>query len=348
MVVLFLGAGASAPFGYPVMSELNNLLLNSITDNEGDLLYHFYLNGNRDAETVIQSIQTLENIEQRGLDKLFNYVTYQGRKNQIGAEFKKFIIICKDLHRSIEAKIFDTYQFNPNISSIFPLYQQLFTIIKEHQKNIGSNDPLEVYTTNYDRIIEEFSYASENYSIYDGFEYDSKQQRHFWNPEFSAGKLTKELQTVINLYKLHGSLNWKKTDHGIERVTLEIKNVPRIRDLLIYPGSKSPPEEEPFRTLYEKFENQMKQKNKQSLLVIGFSFRDPYINKIIRDFIRSENGKLIVVSKNCKETLARNLFGLKGIGDIDPYIQKGMISPIQFHFGESDWAINLVERLRNI
>ena len=338
MVVVFLGAGASAPFKYPVMAELTTELRNTIQDEEGRLLYH--LSGPSrpysDAETVLQDIEAFDTIYTRGLERTINSVTVYGQKGAIQKEFQEFHVLCGSLRETIRASIFDTYSFDPECASKFPLYDQLFSFLRS-QKEIC------IYTTNYDRIIEEFCMRGKSYEIRDGFTHNVPRQRYLWNPENSFDTDLPSDKTTIKLFKLHGSLDWKKGPYGIERVTPQVRLGPRMPDLLTYPGSKDPPEEEPFRTTYERFEIQMAKP--EPCLVIGFSFRDYYLNRFFRDFINRRNGQLLVMSNNCKETMSKYLFR-SNIDELNPYFEKNRVVPIPCHFDEGDWAIYLSEALR--
>ena len=103
-------------------------------------------------------------------------------------------------------------------------------------------------------------------------------------------------------------------------------------NLLIYPGSKTPPEEEPFKTLYERFETHMREADK--CLVIGFSFRDAYLNRIFRDFLRSGKKQLLVMSSTSRKTVAQSLLGLKDEDAIARYIEANYVVLIPCHFGD--------------
>lgn len=117
------------------------------------------------------------------------------------------------------------------------------------------------------------------------------------------------------------------------------------RNLLIYPGSKTPPEEEPFRTLYERFETQMRQTDR--CLVIGYSFRDEYLSRIFRDFLRSGKSQLLVMSRNCNRTVAEVLLGVEQEG-LTKYIDGKNFVPIPCHFGDAAWHERLGRALTTI
>ena len=176
-----------------------------------------------------------------------------------------------------------------------------------------SNDSLDLFTTNYDSVIEHYyTDGDEIVQFTCGFVRDSRSGREFWNPEqLGKWKLESDKGLGIKLYKLHGSLDWRETDDNrIERVPTE-ERVSRVtrrykRNILIYPAQKDYITEEPFRRLMKYFTETL---NQHSLcLVIGFSFRDPLINGVFLDFLGAERKrKLIVVSPHASTDVKNNL-----------------------------------------
>ncbi len=72
-------------------------------------------------------------------------------------------------------------------------------------------------------------------------------------------------------------MNWKTSQMGIKRVRPEyhlIRPTPTYKkDIIIYPGSKEPPEPEPFPTLYP-FPSQNNRNAKHCLVAIPYHFGD--------------------------------------------------------------------------
>ena len=81
-------------------------------------------------------------------------------------------------------------------------------------------------------------------------------------------------------------------------------------------------------------------------LVIGFSFRDDYLNRVFRSFLRSGKGQLLVMSANCKATVAKNLLGLENIDGLKRYVESNSYMPIPCHFGDGEWLEILKNALR--
>ncbi len=96
----------------------------------------------------------------------------------------------------------------------------------------------------------------------------------------------------IKLYKLHGSVNWRRDGNFVYRVP---RKQTHKQNAIIYPGYKDTPKEEPFKSLHSAFSEEL---NSTDLLIaIGFSFRDVTLNKIILDALDT-NKKLRILIWN--------------------------------------------------
>ena len=147
-------------------------------------------------------------------------------------------------------------------------------------------DPdIEIFTTNYDRVLEEATQSAGTNIEYgigpSSNRIDSCLDLSFWTFEkrpFSNGR--RGLLT-----KLHGSVNWQHYNEGIlmapPRPTQHLMN-----HCILYPGHKGEPTEEPFITFHEHLRNVVqgeKYGELVSALFIGFAFRDQTINRILEE-----------------------------------------------------------------
>ena len=159
--------------------------------------------------------------------------------------------------------------------------------------HLASDNELFIFTTNYDRVIEEYC-RHQSIPYIDGFARDPTAEEFEWNPvEFE-----KKQQGIdsIKLFKLHGSLNWRRR---IDGVPVKIGTEEKTRrdskrfheNILIYPGEKSEPHTEPFITLHKLFQKYFL--DSDVCVFIGFAFRDEYLNSIIAQGLRKK--KVVIV-----------------------------------------------------
>jgi hypothetical protein len=324
------------------MQGLNSELSKAVRDQQqADLLQYMRFREGDDAELVLQALNLVLDVAGKKFSDMFSesYVKLSLGKQQT-IRFDSFIKLCSSLVTTIKETIFNVYQFRPKSLA---LYSELMSTLAEISKQTVHY----VYTTNYDRVVEEFCANTQGFQVVDGFAIDPRSRRSLWNPRVFEQPTSEEAGTV-KLFKLHGSLNWLQSQFGIEQVMTErILQEPTPvykKNLLIYPGTKTPPEEEPFKTLYERFETHMRQTDR--CLVIGFSFRDPYLNRVFRDFVRSGKGQLLVMSSNCNRTVA-SLLGIDEDG-LSSYIGGNNFVPIPCHFGDETWRERLGNAIKSI
>jgi len=302
--VIFLGAGASAPFGYPPTKPFVETLMQRIpeTEDRGKLLRSIReTQGVEDAEHITQVLDVVDALKTTPLRRFLENsgLNFQRFSN---LRYGNFESIAMSLREQVRTEIFRTYSWKPEFQPKLDLYGQLFPLFH--------GAVLDVFTTNYDRVIEEYCKAEPSIRLENGFVADEKRRVWEWNPtvsyEASSGN-----QRLLRLYKLHGSLNWRSTIQGaIEEVRPEERigiggEASYAENLLIYPGGKAEPTSEPFYSLYRAFDQKIR--DATSCLVIGFSFRDEYLNRGFSEFIGRMNTKLVVVSPSAAKNLEENL-----------------------------------------
>ena len=133
---------------------------------------------------------------------------------------------------------------------------------------------LDVFTTNYDLCVED-ACRSRGIDVTTGFHPSSGQ----WSPS-----LFRRGVPGINLYKLHGSLNWGLSDDlsDLEFRSLVERNPPdwgKEPELILGPRSKLQPDD-PYAALYAEFHRAVRQA--KVCVAIGYSFRDNHIKIPIR------------------------------------------------------------------
>ena len=310
-VALFLGAGASRAFDYPTTREFVDNLREVLAEREKRVLDSFLKTPDvSDVEHVLQIIDRVIDFDSVPyINKLF-----RGKAvfsiNIEGNVFRwhDFVETCKRIKEKIISELHRQYEFDENkLEKIIECYDGLFdSIYFSVPKSIRAKElkTTHVFTTNYDSVIEYYC-AKKQIDFTCGFELERFTRRQFWNPE-----LFNDVDG-LKLYKLHGSLDWRETNDGkIERLSTEeqVSGATKKykRNILIYPAQKEYVSEQPFIALMNYFERVLNAHD--VCLVIGFSFRDPYINRVFIDFLRANpNRKLIVVSPTASKNVEENL-----------------------------------------
>lgn len=191
-------------------------------------------------------------------------------------------------------KIMDAaYTQKLNQADVISLYHPLFSYLNNHFRL--SN--ITLFTTNYDTAIEQYCRYL-GIELIDGFQKIGANL--VWNPEmyYQEPKLD---QNIITLFKLHGSLTWRKIGNEIIEFGMSSRNMPGDTALIYPTETKEYPYEEPFKTAYKFLDRLLK--TAEIAIVIGYSFRDRGITYII-DEAQSVNPNLkfiIICGENVED-----------------------------------------------
>ncbi len=150
-----------------------------------------------------------------------------------------------------------------------------------------------IVTTNYDRVLEHVM-SYHNFPFTDGF--NGKVLSIFDETEFKD-------KEIVNLIKVHGSLNWFDINGEIRFLPFISKEkTPRI----IAPGKNKFKEaySSPYRELIQKADNLIKVAS--SFLVVGFGFNDEHLTPKIKTKIN--NGTpIVLITKNVSNNSFKEL-----------------------------------------
>lgn len=150
---------------------------------------------------------------------------------------------------------------------------------------------MDIFTLNNDLIIETF-FEKEGMSPYRGFNNNDWRGMEFQDITNTFGK--------INLYKLHGSLDWVRLESGEvkekdkcnenESDMIDRKHNPYI----IFGHGTKTFSVDPFFSLIHSFKKELDEK--EYYFVIGYSFFDPYINNLLIEATNKGNKKIIIIN----------------------------------------------------
>jgi len=305
-VVVFLGAGASVPFGIPdTMQIVENLekdlkcYSQRIHEIRERVKQFGFLD---DIEAVLSVVDFWANPKDAILEvgpsfaetTTFNLATFKKRpkETRMSRRIKDYIVRkCFIMDEQIIIKIEEIY------GQFFQSINQTFNLIHCDPPGRLICPAIDVFTTNYDNVIE--LYAKKNgVRAYDGYREQTAGYYAFDNDYYVTSL------TSLRLYKLHGTVTCAKLKSGeIERLPL----IPR-RGPLVISGQKAFPDLiYPGMHRYLAKEPQLELLNllKQSLLsskiciVVGYSFRDPNVGQIFTDACRKNNSLKVYLVSPC-------------------------------------------------
>lgn len=146
-----------------------------------------------------------------------------------------------------------------------------------------------------------------NYTIIDGFSFF--QPRVFNGSNFDRDIVFRErtrikqeesfIPNVIQLYKLHGSIDWEKQENG---TILQVSKTDR--PCIIYPATEKYESsyEQPYFEMMSHFQSTLR-KEGTLLIVVGFGFQDKHIQNVIKEAVlQNPNFHLLIVCYG-KETV---------------------------------------------
>ena len=308
----FFGAGTSCALGIPDIAKLTSEVKSCL---KGNALKTFEIL-NEDLKTLIQDRDV--NIEDilnqirriRELTRESKTKTYLDVCGEDASTTDSEI--CKAIYKIISAK-----ELNATLTSTKRFFAWYNLLNRDFTK--------EVFTTNYDLIIEKALEASE-IPYFDGFV--GSFEPFFWQEsvdhQVQHGDLTKNW---IRLWKIHGSLSWfwRYSETTKSYRIIRIGNITNVTDLknelVIYPSKDKydTSRKQPFIAYFDRMRDYLL--NGELLFIVsGYSFSDQHINEIILNCMRQNNRLFVIVFsysdkdvenlyKSCASYLNLHVFG---------------------------------------
>lgn len=265
--LIILGSGASVPFSLPSMWSLGEHIKNSINfvdSNDKTQFEEFIVEFDKsgDLESTLTKLQLRPNVLAEIVNKTWELVS----KGDLEA-YEHFI--QKDID--------------------FPLANLLKYFLDTAGKKVS------IITTNYDRLAE---YASSVAKAIICNGYSQNLIGHFSNSIQSNNLASlKGYSGQVNIWKVHGSLDWFKS---VEDENVQLPNRQNIPNdyspLIVTPGlSKySETHNEPYRTIFTQADSEIEQAN--GFLCIGYGFNDIHVQPKLIAQIKNKK-PIIVITK---------------------------------------------------
>ena len=208
-------------------------------------------------------------------------------------------------------------------------FNNLVSFLMSFASRTGTRDRLNIFTTNYDRVIEAGAELAGLHlldrfigTIAPIFRSSRIDIDMHYNPPGIRGE-PRYLEGVARFTKLHGSIDWLEIRNEIRRIGLpfgseKVDSFLKTPELntdsthIIYPNASKDREtaEYPYVELFRDFAAALCRPN-STLVTYGYSFGDEHINRIIRDMLIIPSTHLVIVSyddaqgrimKNCEKT----------------------------------------------
>ena len=197
-------------------------------------------------------------------------------------------------------------------------FNTLVTFLMSFASRTGVRDRLNIFTTNYDRLIEAGAEVAGLHlldrflgNLSPIFRSSRLDLDMHYNPPGIRGE-PRYLEGVARFTKLHGSIDWVQSGEDIRRLGLPFGAeavepylaAPGLFDanahnLMIYPNAAKDREtaDYPYVELFRDFAAAVCRPN-STLVTYGYSFGDEHINRIIRDMLTIPSTHLVIVSFN--------------------------------------------------
>ncbi|MES1951416.1 hypothetical protein S4A8_11186 [Salinisphaera sp. S4-8] len=197
-------------------------------------------------------------------------------------------------------------------------FNTLVTFLMSFASRTGMRDRLNIFTTNYDRLIEAGSELAGLHlldrflgNLTPIFRASRLDLDMHYNPPGIRGE-PRYLEGVARYTKLHGSVDWLQTGQDIRRFGLPFGadsvtpylSAPGLGEttahqLMIYPNSAKDREtaDYPYVELFRDLAAAVCRPN-STLITYGYSFGDEHINRVIRDMLSIPSTHLVVISRD--------------------------------------------------
>lgn len=187
---------------------------------------------------------------------------------------------------------------------LIQLYKEFYLRIVKKTRQV----PVNIFTTNYDLYSEN---ALDELGIMYNNGFLGSAQRIFNPNSYNyvvvenlglSRDVWKSVSNFINLYKIHGSINWLKDDnsgsdtpHILEKDIELIRSRKKYDSIMIYP---TPQKDRttlmvPYSDLFRMMQNSLLKKN-SVLISLGYSFGDEHINRIILNALSVYDFRLVI------------------------------------------------------
>jgi hypothetical protein len=304
-IMILLGAGASAEAGVPVSAEMIGKVESYLRDSSDwmpflDLYNHvkasiFYSAGLKGRFTDGRStsvaaynvevlVNTLYELERNEDHPLYPFIaSWNSRFVALaGADFSQVFALRRLIVTALKKWMcLDDPSKADYYSGLVKLQQ-------------GLNFPLNIFSLNYDLCVERLEKSG--IKVETGFAGFGPNYPWDWERYDDSFNELPELY----LYKLHGSINWKRDRDSKELFSLEqIQSIDDDEIDIIFGRDFKLEAADPY--LF--FAYQLRQSTLRSklIVIVGYGFGDLHINKLLTQSVRKDSERKLVIVQRCTE-----------------------------------------------
>ena len=300
-IIFLLGAGASDEAGIPTSATMIELIEDRLIQNDAwkpylDLYHHlksaiYHAAGLRGkfgtevAYNIETLVNTLNELERNEDHPLFPFIATWNQR---------FIGLAKpDFSRVKEFRLLILEELKkwmcPDDTSRSDYYRGLISVQQE------LNFPLSIFSLNYDLCVERLSNSA--FRVETGFE--GFGQQHFWDWERFEETEPNPLAEII-LYKLHGSINWKRHESTKQVFSIEqVQGIDPERMELIFGRDFKLEAGDPY--LFYAYAFRQYTLRASLVVSVGYGFGDIHINKMLTQGLRAGNRCRLLAICKCEE-----------------------------------------------
>jgi hypothetical protein len=292
-IIILTGAGISNLFGLPMTSGFTSLINESSRFELNSLLSNYLGKEMNDIEKVMFTLEDCLDDENQNLQKhiLEANKYFPNVRDDNGRVVSSTFVnqTIKSTYQEIK-KNAQNFLFNlkngiynlldsPDIEKASTLYLNILTQIKTKYPN----SEISIFTTNYDLSFEKSCRSNREKLKKLGIDTDTIEYGFILQDGilgFNTDARNSE-RKHLEYYKLHGSLDWHyDSTYGCTKSGANARPSHPETMPILYPGIKGKPKKDPFIKLHDIFYDRLQ--TVDTIIVLGFAFRDPYINELIR------------------------------------------------------------------
>lgn len=304
-VMFLLGAGSSVDAGLPMAYKMNQLAEEMLADEaellelyfflKSSILYQKGLEGNFDDPVGIEELLgVIEELNQKHHNKLYPFVgAWNTHLYKVaGSDFENLSLLDSKIRSQLVSWVKPPNNYRDG---------SYFNGFGDFVRDYGYSIP--IFTLNYDLLVERN--LGKNFTIETGFDpNDGKWYSSRFEPNENESK-------EFYLYKLHGSIDWER-DKGAADDFLYCREDPCEKPELIFGVNYKLNSGDPYLFYTHELRRHTLEPSTRLIYVVGYSFSDDYINKLLSQAVKRDPRKRIVnVSPSASKYTEKYLKKLK-------------------------------------